>query len=250
MLKTITVGDLHGKQDWKVIDPLKYDKIVFVGDYCDSFTHTNLEISSNLEDIIELKRAYSDKVELLLGNHDIQYMFSYHDFGCSGFRAHAYSGLNFIFNQNKDLFKVAYQIDNIIWTHAGISNGWIKYNQKWIDETNEAFECINLADTLNKMLWSKHNGCLHQVGERRGGYLQFGGVTWADLKETCNGFLSGYQQIVGHTPIDRITKFGGEKSNIRYVDVLDAANKGNLIDKFFEFELVDGKIKTGINFEE
>ena len=36
-MKIISIGDLHGKDVWKQIDPANYDKIIFVGDYTDDF---------------------------------------------------------------------------------------------------------------------------------------------------------------------------------------------------------------------
>ena len=72
-MKTLTVGDLHGKDVWKEIDTIRYDKIIFVGDYVDCFTTSNVEIKHNLEQIIRYKKDNMDKVVLLLGNHDVQY---------------------------------------------------------------------------------------------------------------------------------------------------------------------------------
>jgi hypothetical protein len=45
----------------------------------------DLTIDRNLQDIIALKKACPEKVLLLLGNHDVQYMF-YPHFRSSGFR--------------------------------------------------------------------------------------------------------------------------------------------------------------------
>ena len=50
-----------------------YDKVVFLGDYVDSFTISNIASYENLKDIIRLKKRDPNKVVLLLGNHDIQY---------------------------------------------------------------------------------------------------------------------------------------------------------------------------------
>jgi len=68
-MKIISVGDLHGNNIWKTIDPELYDKIIFVGDYTDSFHLTDSAILDNLLDLIEFKKSYPDKVFLLLGNH-------------------------------------------------------------------------------------------------------------------------------------------------------------------------------------
>lgn len=243
-MKIISVGDIHGRNYWKVIDINKTDLLVFVGDYVDSFYYSDQEILANLLDIIQLKKDYPDKVVLLVGNHDIQYFFLNEGFGCSGFRPTMASSLEFIFRDNKNLFQVAHQIGNTIWTHAGISNGWFEYNKPTIDEVASKFETKNLADTFNHMLMMNrnYNSILHQVGKNRGGYYRYGGITWADRNETRENYLNGYHQIVGHTPIEFITKFGDEKGSIRYIDVLNENKKSQ---EFYEHEILDNTALQG-----
>jgi hypothetical protein len=219
-MKIITIGDIHGRIYWKEIDINKYDKIVFVADYVDSFYYTDEEIYANLLDIIQLKKSYPDKVVLLLGNHDIQYLFLGEGFGCSGFRPSMAENLHFLFKKEKDLFQIAFQIDNFLWTHAGVSTGWYDWNKKEIESVEKKFDTKNYADLFNHMLWLKENRLLHQVGKNRGGAYPFGGITWADRRETSTDYLPNIHQIVGHSPINQITKFGDEHGSIRYVDVL------------------------------
>lgn len=219
-MKIISVGDIHGRPYWKEIDPSKYDKIIFVGDYCDSYTHSDVEIESNLLNIIELKKNNPDKVVLLLGNHDIHYMFLSEGYEGSGFRPSMAINLNMIFRHHKDLFQIAFQIENYLWSHAGVSFGWYDYNKKEIEDIAERFDTINLADTFNHMLLKSENRILQQVGRKRDGRYSFGGIVWADRSETREQYIDGYHQIVGHTPINTITMFGDEKGSIRYIDVL------------------------------
>jgi predicted phosphodiesterase len=244
-MKTISIGDIHGRTFWKFLDISKYDKVIFVGDYVDSFPYNDEQILGNLLDIIELKKTYPDKVVLLLGNHDIQYMFLDEGFGCSGFRPSMAASLKAVFNDNKHLFQMAYQHFNYIWTHAGIAEKWYMYNLKEILNFKEKFECVDLADTFNKMMYTKENRILHQVGKKRGGYYPAGGITWADRSETSLNPFAGHHQIVGHTPIDLITKFGDDTSSIRYIDCQHKLeyfkNLENMIvsDFFYELELKD-----------
>ncbi len=219
-MKIISISDIHGRPYWKEIDVNQYDKVIFVGDYVDSYDRRDVEILTNLEAIIELKKEYPDKVVLLLGNHDIGYMFLNEGYNCSGFRPAMQINLMPLFKLNKDLFQIAFQIGKHIWTHAGISKGWYDYNREDIERIASTFETKDLADTLNHMLHLKENRLLHQVGNYRGGSYQFGGITWADRKETKNDYLPGYFQIVGHTPCDVIMHYGDENGSIRYIDVL------------------------------
>jgi hypothetical protein len=236
-MKIISIGDIHGRNYWKKIDPSKYDLIVFVGDYLDSFYYTDAEILANFMDIIQFKKDNPDKVVLLLGNHDIQYCFLDEGYGCSGFRPTMAASLKHLFKENKNLFQAAHQVENTIWSHAGISKGWYEFNKKEIEEVRDKFDATNLADTFNKMLLMNrnYNGLLHQVGRTRGGRYNFGGITWADRNETKDRYLDGYHQIVGHTPIDVITLFGDEKGSIRYIDVL---NEHKTEQNFYEHEIL------------
>ena len=97
-MRIVTISDLHGKDVWQQINPKIYDKLIFLGDYVDApyrkitdvaqidgmnnkvLVHeehgrTNAEILYNLTKIIELKDEYPSKVVLLLGNHDVPYIY-------------------------------------------------------------------------------------------------------------------------------------------------------------------------------
>jgi hypothetical protein len=140
----ITIGDIHGFDTWKqaldywrpeeektLID--QFDYIVFLGDYVDEFHLKDAQIYKNLLEIIELKKKYPEKVILLWGNHDIQYIFKGNE--CSGYRPSMYLQLNEIFTRHEKLFQLAFQIKNYIWTHAGLHRGWYMFNieqQKYI----------------------------------------------------------------------------------------------------------------------
>ena len=121
-MKTITIGDLHGRDTWKSINPDDYDKIIFIGDYLDSFDILPVIILHNLKEIIEFKKQYPDKVVLLLGNHDVSYIFNHS--GTSGFQKGMLWDYQHLFKSNIDLFKIAYEYKNVLWTHAGVSQGW------------------------------------------------------------------------------------------------------------------------------
>ena len=46
-IKILTIGDIHGKSVWNEIIPENYDKIIFVGDYVDSFYDSDITIINN-----------------------------------------------------------------------------------------------------------------------------------------------------------------------------------------------------------
>ena len=150
MAKVLIVGDIHGRNNWELVRYLTgVDKIVFVGDYVDSYDKKDVEIYHNLKEIIQFKLDYPDKVELLLGNHDIQYIFSPH-FQCSGFRPHMLPYIKALFDEYIDLFNIAYQTDNHLFTHAGVTNAWLAWARDFIVKYGLLDDNSNIGDILNK----------------------------------------------------------------------------------------------------
>jgi hypothetical protein len=226
-MKFIVIGDIHGKSVWKKIGDIEYllsvdycvdfdyDKYIFLGDYCDAFDKNGREIIDNLIEIINFKLKYSDRVELLLGNHDLQYMFDYKNHGCSGFNGLFYLELNEIFRKYRDCFKACYGYNNMLFTHAGVTESWFDYEFPYN-------QCrLNIADNLNKAFNEKVK-TLFNVSHYRGGFQMYGGIFWADLNELITDPLIGYHQVVGHTRVKEIfTETFDKNTSITFIDVLD-----------------------------
>ncbi len=218
-MKVVVIPDVHGKSTWKEAFHIEADLFVFLGDYVDSFDTKGEDILSNLEEILFIKKTMPDKVVLLLGNHDIGYM--YHPFfRCSGFRPEMLDSLKIIFNENQDEFKVAHQIGNHLFTHAGVSRNWFK---KWGKILEEYQEYGNLAEVFNILNQTHLRDILHEVGARRGGdRYDHGGITWADKMETYDNLIPNYVQIVGHSKVSEIKTYEfNNNSKIYYTDCLD-----------------------------
>jgi hypothetical protein len=220
MPSLIVIGDLHGRSVWKTIDPAQHDHVVFVGDYTDSFLLGDEMIFDNLFDIIALKQAFPNKVTLLLGNHDIQYL-HYPDNRCSGYRPSMQADLTKLFRQHKALFDVAWQYDNYLVTHAGLTRRWWAWAQTQ-SVLLTGWQDVSLAEQLNRLHRSPARWLLFTVGPRRGGF-QIAGPLWADEQDTLSDPLRDYHQIVGHTPqnngIFTTRPFGN--TSVTYVDVTD-----------------------------
>lgn len=225
-MKAVAIGDIHGRDNWKQLinDVDKYDKIIFVGDYVDSFDVPNPVILRNLQEIIQFRRQYPDKVVTLMGNHDIAYMWYGETLYLNnGFRPEAAHDLSTLFRANHDIFDIAWQSGKTIITHAGITNGWMKHNTETIQHARKRYNTETIAETFNMMSRNyTYNRCLHQLSGKRGGPYEHGGITWADKLETEKDCLKGYTQVVGHTPVNDITtiKRDEDKSQITYCDVL------------------------------
>jgi hypothetical protein len=175
-------------------------------------------IDQNLQDIIALKKANPDKVVLLWGNHDIQYLY-YPEFRCNGYRDSMKRPLRALFTYNKDLFQVAYQSGNHLFTHAGVTNAWYQDFKKLPKSLKEDGH-ETLADIFNKTDNSNNRWILYKAGYSRNGTGN-GGITWADRSETWADMLFGYHQVVGHTPMEDVECWSYEDTFITYLDVLD-----------------------------
>jgi len=224
-MKICAIGDIHGRTCWKNIAVEDYDKIIFLGDYCDSFFHSDAEIFENLREILILKKSFPEKIILLLGNHDVHYAYS-PKYRATGFRNSMEFLLKDLFEMNKDFFQMAFQHNNYLFTHAGVSNAWFLKNKTIIEKADVEKENISLAEALNRILDSSSRDILMEVGYIRGGHSwNKGGIVWADRSETKDDFLNGFHQIVGHSPVPDIIRLGNEKESITYIDCLDSVKK-------------------------
>jgi len=213
----IVCPDIHGRKFWKLtkdkIDDV--DKIIFLGDYIDpyDFEHISVEEAiDNFKDIIEFAKENRSKVILLLGNHDMPYFSdeyrSLNDYHCRFSYRHA-KEISLIFKDNINLFNIAYTYDNVLFTHAGCTSGWI--NNTFGNDYD--FETLDkLVSDLNNLL-NTYEGLksLYEVSICRGGFDSFGSCMWADIDETrfdqksteCEDYkiyhIQKVKQIFGHT---------------------------------------------------
>lgn len=273
----LTIGDIHGRDSWKEIIfggntefffwkqaveegdleekykfQIDWDRIIFVGDYVDSFDISDRTILENLEDIILFAKTYPRLVVLLLGNHDIQYIVR--NEWCSGYRSQMSFDLKKLFTENESLFRIAYldksEIDyegtdkkhKTLWTHAGVTSGWYlemirdiknpKFKYKSIFEDYESWD----IDVLINMLWNCRISNIYNVDMSSGGSSLYAGPLWIRPHILNDMPIIGYDQVVGHTPqadIYQYTYPGFDiesnpinNNTITYVDVLQNLRKG------------------------
>ena len=236
MNKVLVLPDVHGRRFWKKpcenIEP--YDKVIFLGDYLDPYDFEYISVPHaivNFEEIIDFKKKNNDKVILLIGNHDCPYAFkdyfklsSYHCRHSSMFHK-TISGL---FEDNKDLFQLAYAYKDILFTHAGVESGWLEK----VVKCNES-DINKIADTLNELTKSKDGlEKLYCITSERGGRDRFGSCVWADVHDimwdvesvtnpdTMVKPIHKFKQIFGHT----IQAFYDLNRNIVFGDAIEFDN--------------------------
>ena len=129
MKEIITIPDIHGRTFWKIVENDKSDStIVFLGDYLDPYPHEKITFEDalvNFEEIIDFAKDRKNVV-LLVGNHDYHYYFRTGNLGWSRYNPKFASDVYTLFQDNKNLFTIAYQVENTLFTHAGVDSDWYK----------------------------------------------------------------------------------------------------------------------------
>lgn len=239
-LKILCVGDIHGRHEIisNAFDKYYkegYNKIIFLGDYADSFTRSNEDIIRCFRLLMDEKEKLKDDQIILIGNHEEHYLYKNQELKCSGYRPDLYGVLHMFLEMNKHKMQYAAGIGNYLFTHAGLQIKWyLKHYvtlRKWADVVG--VDMNDMKDhhiVLNAIGNTSDRYILHERGAKRGGYdSNYGGITWCDASEIINfGPVAGLHQVVGHTPqkyIKRQTLFMDRKSypntSVSFIDVLD-----------------------------
>lgn len=207
-MKILVCGDIHAKlhiikKITKIVD--NYDKIVFLGDYVDDWNASPELNLSALKALVELKKRNKHKIVLLLGNHDLS---EWHGdvFKCSGYDLYASALLRPVFDKYKDYFQLAYATNNFLFTHAGVTNSWLK--RHFLSSFKSLESATGISKMLNRQLseWSKDfRDALSSAGFSRGGCGAPSPV-WADKSELIRNPLPYINQVAGHTPVKTVTK--------------------------------------------
>lgn len=200
-MKIIVLGDIHGRLIWDdIIRKEQPDKVIFLGDYVSTHDDISAEQQlANLEDILNYKESNPDNVILLRGNHDIQHL-GYHWAECSGFDRKVCQHMGSSWVRSKFLDNTKWiHIEEIggekyIFSHAGVSYEWLKYTNMALDEINEIEPCERFGFVSDSFYdsygTSKTQSC-----------------TWIRPATLVEYAVNGYNQVVGHTPVDVIKSF-------------------------------------------
>lgn len=196
-MKIVAIGDTHGRDLWeKVVEKEleSSDKIVFEGDYFDSYNIPIHQQIINFHEILELKKQNPDKVELLFGNHDYHYMSGISE-EYSGYkhatRIHMHMKLMELVHNGT--LKMAYSHNNVLFTHAGVSSVWAERNGVNEDEY--------IADSINQLFIQQPSRFGFTPGRN---FSNIGDdITqtpiWIRPRSLYNAGIEGWIQVVGHT---------------------------------------------------
>lgn len=211
------IPDIHGRDFWELIknNHKRYDKIIFLGDYFDS---KEIDVESqikNFKRIVSFKLKHPEKVELLLGNHDLHYLKCWKEI---------YTGFNFkkglLITEllekffKKDLFKLVFKKGDFLISHAGVTNTWLKEQL----ELSTEHDLVDIDIKINNLLKDEallYRAFKFQEDEDKNTVDKYGnniyqGPTIIRPESLNADCLNYHNQIVGHTTLDEIT--------IRYIN--------------------------------
>ena len=224
-MKTIVIGDIHGRDVWKeIVFQEQADRVIFIGDYFDSFDIGPAEQMFNFKEIIEFKEKEECEVIMLVGNHDYHYYPGGETY--SGYKAGAAPAIRQLLQENKHHLQMCYQLDNILFTHAGIGSDWLTYQNKY----EPGVDSGTIADFVNA-IWEYQPNKFMFYGIDPYGNSKTQTPIWIRPQALMAGnrdtFLKeDYIQVVGHTHVKKID-IEGKSTGGRYyfIDTLDTSNK-------------------------
>jgi predicted phosphodiesterase len=209
-MKTVIIGDIHGHDSWKqvIAQEQDADRFIFVGDYFDSFTISGVVQIHNFKEIVEFKINSGKEVIMLIGNHDYHYFPEIGDSNTSGYQATLAFSIKQVIEENRQHLQLAYQFDDILVTHAGVSS-------EWMDDNFVGWTADKIAEYINEIFHYKPN----TIGYRSFKYYDyennqavlaggFGGETFqgpiwirpkALMEANRDTLRTQIRQVVGHT---------------------------------------------------
>jgi predicted MPP superfamily phosphohydrolase len=206
----LIIGDIHGRNFWKHYLKRDFTEFFFVGDYFDSFDLSFSKQYKNFTEICAQARK-DDRIKLCLGNHDYHYLSGIRRQQYSGFQFGNYQRINEILEKNMDLLKVVRVTpDKYLISHAGVTNYFLNsLGLKNPEEINDAF--------------LKDRNILNFNGSDIYGNDITQSPIWIRPESLQRDALSGYSQIVGHTPVCEISEAPGAdgKSKLVFIDTHD-----------------------------
>jgi len=231
----------HFEKVQRIIDKFyKTHKFIFIGDEYDQFGDTP-EINAAMAAFMKKTMNEFPDWVYLYGNHTLHYH-PHFTAMCSGFSTAKKTSINEVLTI-EDWNKLKYfHFENGYWfSHAGITKYWFQHPlkegitienvQRIIDHS---IEKLKIRDSTDNAIWA--------ASHKRGGISPVGSILWEDWHDL--ELISGMRQVVGHTPIYRITTIEDDntKSSITNVDTsgarvymselleIDENGKRNIID--------------------
>lgn len=199
-MRTLIVPDLHNRVDWvePVLSSLRYDKVIFLGDYFDDFNDT-VENARKVAKWLKRSLSKPDRIHLC-GTHEMWYRFPENPFlQASGNTEQKSNIINHILTEKDwNTLKLCYYEQGFLLTHAGVHSYLLGKNNLGTQEMLNRIKS-ETEKALHDVRKAKINPWL-DAGFARGGLQAVGGITWLDWNEEFAP-VPYLNQIVGHTQL-------------------------------------------------
>lgn len=185
----LIIPDVHGRAFWKeAVAQYPEIPVIFLGDYLDPYnnhieSYTAEDALNEFKQILQYKQEHSDRVTLLLGNHDLHYFCST---DCSRKDYKHKDEILRLFEQNLHYFRIADTVvvnhKSFLFSHAGVLPGWLDMRFPEIKKDNAEEIC----NQINSKYHKDKNFLIQLVNDAsslRGGLVKFGSPVWADVLE-------------------------------------------------------------------
>jgi hypothetical protein len=222
-MKTLILGDTHGRSEWKdYINQTQPDRVVFIGDYFDSFDVPITKQIDNFLDIVQYKQDNLNEVILLFGNHDFHYIIDGENY--SGYATAIKVQVETLLKDliRDDILQMCYSQDDYLFSHAGITQTWVR-NQGLSRSKNLVVDINNILKYKPYMFLFRNNvpqpsikklsaarECIDWSGDNKEQ-----SPIWVRPFSLKQDMLKGdWWQIVGHTHSDQIVFHNGYRLTV------------------------------------
>jgi len=241
-MRTVVIGDTHGRSNWKLaIHQEKPDRVIFIGDYFDSFELSGVEQIDNFKQIIQYKEDNPQvEVVMLIGNHDHHYFPEVGYTGTSGYQSGIAPSITQVIDENRHHLQMAYGFGDYLFTHAGVSPVWMDKvfgpddwsKENIVVDINEMFRYKPRAFDFTGLEPSGNNAIQTPIWIRPRSLMSAN-------KKHPKGLKKDYIQIVGHTQMRRLDLDGSDKftgGRYYFIDTMDTSGQYLVIE--------DNKLRT------
>ena len=218
------VPDIHCRDFYKPILKIKDKPIVFLGDYMDPYDYegfTDKHGIKNLQEIIDFARN-NKNVTLLVGNHDCSWIWDALRWERTSYLH--YNELHKLYRDNIDLFISCIKLGDTLFTHAGVSNGWIDHINNMLEykksslRLNQDNVVMYIDNEFRNELLRDGTGRrgmsspylespIFDIGAIRWGDSTYGGPFWNDIREYQDPEGWTIKQIFSHTQLEETGSF-------------------------------------------
>lgn len=218
--KIYIVPDVHCRDFYKPVLDIKDKPVIFLGDYMDPYVNegfTDKHGIKNLQEIIDFARN-NKNVTLLVGNHDCSWIWDALRWERTSYLY--YKELHQLYRDNIDLFTSCIRLKDTLFTHAGVSDGWIDHINNMLEYKKSSLR-LNQDNVVMYIDNEFRNELLREGSVRRGmssPYLEspifdigavrwgdstYGGPFWDDIREYQDPEGWTIKQIFSHTQLDK-----------------------------------------------